>query len=179
MAKETKKIGLLTREKIVEELKQGIRSTEGCFFINFSKVGAFPFNELRNNLRESGARVFVAKNSLFERALKELGWSDFDSLVEAETGVVIVNDEDVVKACKVLVDFAKESESLQLKGGVIKAKRISSKELSAIAKLPSREILIGQVVSSFAVPLSGFLNTLNQIILKFVWVIEEIKKTKE
>jgi len=179
MAKEAKKIGLLTRERIVDELKQGIKSTEGCFFINFSKVGAFPFNELRNNLRESGARIFVAKNSLFERALKELGWSDVDNLVEAETGVVIVNDEDVVKACKVLVDFAKENEFLQLKGGVIKDKRISSKELKTIAKLPSREILIGRVVSSFASPLSGFLNALNQIILKFVWVIEEIKKIKQ
>ena len=179
MAKEAKKIGLLTREKIVEELKQGLKTIEGCFFVNFNKVGAFPFNELRNNLRESGARIFVAKNSLFERALKELGWSDIDSLLDAETGVVIVNDEDMVRACKILVDFTKDSETLQLKGGVIKDKRVSPEELKAIAKLPSREALIGQVVFCFASPLSGFLNTLNQVILKFVWVVEEIKKVKE
>lgn len=179
MAKEIKKIGLLTREKIVEELKQGLKATDGCFFVNFNKVAAFPLNELRNNLRASGAKIFVTKNSLFERTLKELKWEDIDSLLGTETGVVIVNNDDVVGACKILVDFSKESETLQLKGGVIQDKRVSSKELSAIAKLPSREVLIGQIVSSFASPLSGFLNTLNQMILKFVWVVEEIKKIKE
>ena len=179
MAKEIKKIGLLTREKIVEGLKQGVKDTEGCFFVGFNKVGAFPFNKLRNNLRDSGANVFVAKNSLFKRALNELGWEDVNSLLEAETGVVIVKDDDVVKACKILVEFTKETETLQLKGGIIKDKRVSPKELGVLAKLPSREVLIGTVVSVFASPLSGFLNTLNQIILKFVWVVEEIKKTKE
>jgi len=116
---------------------------------------------------------------LFKRALNELGWEDVNSLLEAETGVVIVKDDDVVKACKILVEFTKETETLQLKGGIIKDKRVSPKELGVLAKLPSREVLIGTVVSVFASPLSGFLNTLNQIILKFVWVVEEIKKTKE
>ena len=179
MAKETKKIGLLTRGRIVEELKQGVKDTEGCFFVGFNKVGAFPFNELRNNLRDSGARVFVAKNSLFRKALGELGWEDVNSLLEAETGVVVIKEDDIVKACKILVEFTKETETLQLKGGVIKDKRVSPKELSALAKLPSREVLIGTVVSTFASPLRSFLNTLNQIILKFVWVVEEIKKAKE
>jgi len=179
MAKETKKIGLLTRERIVEEVKQGVKDTEGCFFVGFNKVGAFPFNELRNNLRDSGAKVFVTKNSLFKKAVGELGWEDVDSLLEAETGVVVIGEGDVVKACKILVEFTKETETLQLKGGVIKDKRVSPKELGALAKLPSREVLIGTVVSSFASPLCGFLNTLNHIILKFVWVVEEIKKTKE
>ena len=179
MAQETKKIGLSTREKIVEELKQEVKNIEGCFFVGFNKVGAFPFNTLRNNLRDSGARVFVTKNSLFKRALGELGWEDMNNLLEAETGVIIIKKDDVVKACKILVEFTKETEALQLKGGVIKDKRVSPKELGALAKLPSREVLIGTVVSTFAAPLSGFLSTLSQIILKFVWVVEEIKKAKE
>lgn len=179
MAKEVKKIGLLTRERIVEEIKQGVKDAEGCFFIGFNKVGAFSFNELRNNLRDSGNRIFVAKNSLFKRALDELGWEDVNSLLETETGIVIIKEDDVVKACKILVEFTKDTEALQLKGGVIKDKRISPKELGLLAKLPSREVLIGTVVSTFASPLRGFLNTLNQMILKFVWVIEEIKKAKE
>lgn len=179
MVKEVKKIGLLTRERIVEELKQGVKDTEGCFFIGFNKVGAFSFNELRNNLRGSGARIFVAKNSLLKRALGELGWEDINSLLEAETGVITIKEDDVVKACKILVEFIKETETLQLKGGVIKDKRVSPKELGVLAKLPSREVLIGMVVSTFASPLRGFLNASNQMILKFVWAVEEIKKAKE
>jgi large subunit ribosomal protein L10 len=179
MAKETKKIGLLTRERIVEEIKQNLKGTEGCFFISFNKVGAFPFNQLRNNLRDSGATIFVAKNSLFKKTLGELGWEDIGSFLEAETGLVIVKDQDVAGPCKILAEFTKETEALSLKGGLIRDKKVTPKELNTLAKLPSREVLIGQVVFSFAFPLSGFLNALNQIILKFVWVIQEVKKLKE
>jgi len=179
MAKEVKKIGLVISERIVEDLKQGVQDTEGCFFVGFNKVGAYPFNELRNNLRDLGAKVVVAKNSLFKRALSELGRENIDDLLETETAVVIIKDEDIVKVCKTLVEFTKETEALQLKGGFIRDKKVDSKELTSLAKLPSREVLIGMVVSSFASPMSGFLIALNQVILKFVWVIKEIKKTKE
>ena len=174
-----KKIGLLTREKIVQDLKEKVTKTEGLFFVGFSKVGAFPFNLLRNALRDSQATIFVAKNSLFKKALSELGWEDINVLLDAETGAVFVDDKDVVKPCKVLVEFAKESEALTIKGGMIKDKKVTAKEVDALAKLPSKEVLLGAAVSALASPLSGFVNALNQVILKFVWAIVEVKKTKE
>jgi len=179
MAEEEKKIGLLIREKIVDELKDRIKDTQGCFFVGFNKVEAFGFNTLRNNLKDAGAQVFVVKNSLFKRTLEDLKWQDFNNLLEAETGVVLVYDEDVVKTCKTLVEFVKETETLQLKGGVIKDKRVSSNEINALAKLPSRDVLLGRAVSAIASPLTGFVSSLNQIILKFIWVIQDIKKKKE
>jgi large subunit ribosomal protein L10 len=174
-----KKIGLLTREKIVEELKEKVANTDGLFFISFNKVKAFPLNVLRNNLKDSQASIFVTKNSLFKKALSELGWEGIDELVDTETGIVFVGDEDVVKPCKILVEFAKESETLQIKGGVINDKKVTSKEVVALAKLPSKEVLLGMAVSAIASPLSGFVNSLNQIILKFVWTISEVKEAKE
>jgi len=179
MAKEAKKIGLLTREKIVDELKERVKDTQGCFFVGFSKVAAFGFNTLRNDLKDSGAQVFVAKNAMFKRAFNALGWQDSAELLEAETGVVLVYDEDVVNACKILVNFAKDTETLQLKGGVINDKRISSAQMNDLAKLPSREVLLGMAVFSIASPLTGFLSSLNQIILKFVWVVQDLSKVKE
>jgi large subunit ribosomal protein L10 len=179
MAKEVKKIGLLTREKIVDELTTKVKDTQGCFFVGFNKVQAFGFNTLRNNLKDAGAHVFVAKNSLFKRAMNDLGWQDYSDLLEAETGIVLVYDADVVKSCKVLVDFAKETETLQLKGGVINEKKVTSDEMKNLAKLPSRDVLLGMAVSGIAAPLTGFVNSLNQIILKFVWAVQEIKKVKE
>ncbi len=179
MAKEIKKIGLLTREKIVEELKERVEGIHGCFFIGFSKVQAFGLNTLRNNLKDAGADVFVAKNSLFKKAFNDLGWQDLSGLLDCETGMVLVYDSDIVKSCKVLVDFAKESEILQLKGGVIDEKKISSEDMDSLAKLPSREVLLGMAVSAIAAPLTSFVSSLNQIILKFVWTVQEIKKVKE
>lgn len=173
-----KKIGLLVREKIIEELKERVSNAEGCFFIGFNKIEASSFSDLRNNLKPLGAYVFITKNSLFKRALEELKWKEINNFFEGETGVVLINDKDVATPCKILVDFAKETEILKLKGGVIKEKSLSPKEMVTLAMLPPKDILLSMVVSSLASPLTGFLSSLNQIILKFVWVIEEIKKKK-
>ena len=88
-------------------------------------------------------------------------------------------DKDIVKTCKVLSEFAKEKEVLKVKGGVVKAKKITSDEVDTMAKLPTKEVLLGMAVYGMASPLSGFVNSLNQVILKFVWAIEEIKKVKD
>ena len=179
MLKEAKKIGLLTREKIVAEIKDRVAQTQACFFIRFNKLGAYPFNTLRNNLRSCGSSVLIARNSLFKRALTEAGWDDHESFLEAETALVFVNDVDVVQTCKILVEFSQEHEALELKGGRIKDKPVTAKEITTLAKLPSREVLLAMAVSGIASPLSGFLTVLNQTILKFVWLVEEIKKVKE
>lgn len=177
MAKEVKKLGLLTRERIIADLKEKISESSGCFFISFNKVRAFGFNKLRNDLTRAGAKIFVTKNSLFKRAFKDLAWQDSDDMLSKETGAVLVYD-DVVKTCKILVDFANESETLQVKGATIQEKRISPKDVQAMAKLPSREVLLGMAVSGLAAPITGFARCLNQVILKFLWVVEEIKKKK-
>tara|TARA_B100000315_G_scaffold257534_1_gene306700 strand:+ start:1339 stop:1884 length:546 start_codon:yes stop_codon:yes gene_type:complete len=179
MNTQTKKVGLMTREKIISEIKERAQEAQACYFISFNKLPAYPFNVLRNDLAASNTKVFITKNSLFLKALSEIGWEDFDNLLEAETALVLVYDEDVVKPAKTLVDFSKEFESLKLKGGVIKDKKVGAKELIALAKLPSREVLLGTALSAISSPLTGFLSALNQIICKFVWVVEEIKKVKE
>jgi len=177
--KKAKTIGLLTHEKIVSEIKESANRAQACFFISFNRLPAFPFNVLRNGLRSAGSRILITKNSLFHRALAESGWQDPDSFLVSETGIVFVFDEDIVKTCKVLTEFAQENEFLQLKGGVIKDKKVTAKEITTLAKLPSKDMLRAMAVSAIASPLTGFITTLNQIILKFLWTVEEIKKVKD
>ena len=173
-----KKIGLLAKEKIVEEIQHRIKDTQASFFIGFNKADASSFNGLRNNLKKANTNIFISKNSLLHIAFKKLGWKDFDTFLDAETGIVFVYDKDVVRACKILVDFTKEKEMLRLKGGVLNEKRITPQELTDLAKLPSKEIILSMAVSGIASPITGFLTVLNQIILKFLWVVEEVKKKK-
>jgi large subunit ribosomal protein L10 len=173
-----KRIGVVVREKIVDEIKENIKEAEGCFFLNLNKVKALSVSQLRNNLRTTGASIYMAKNSLLEKAFDDRK-ETLDSLVSQETAVVFIHDKDIVKTCKALVDFAKENEILQIKGGFIKDKPITSDEVNALSKLPPKEILLGMAVSGIASPLISFVSTLNQIVLKFVWAIEEIKKQKE
>lgn len=174
-----KKVGVAVREKIVEEIKGKVKGTQGCFFVNFNKVKAYPYNMLRNNLRTTGAKLLVTKNSLFKRAFEDLGWKDLQPLLVAELGIVFVYDKDMVKVCKILVEFSKEYEVLQLKGGVMGDKVINAAQVNALAKLPSRDVILAMAVSSLASPLTAMLSVFNQTVLKLLWVVEEIKKVKE
>ncbi len=170
-----KKVGLLYREKIVDKITQDWKSSQGCIFVNFSKVSALSFNNLRNSLRKEGSFLFVSKNSLIKRALENMNAQDMSDLVDGSTALVFINDSDVVKVSKMLFDFSKENENFVLKGAFLNNNKLGQKELEEISKLPSRDILIGQAVMGLASPLTGFVGMLNNIILKFVWVIEEIK----
>lgn len=174
-----KKIGLLVREQIVDEVKAKVKESEACFFINFNKIEAFPINSIRNNLKGVDSSVFITKNSLVKKVFKDLERPEAEEFLEGETGLVFVYDKDIVKAAKILVDFSKENENLQIKGGFLKEKKLDPKEFGALAKLPSKEVLLGMALNVMASPLTGFLTSLKQVILKFVWAIEEVKKTKE
>lgn len=173
-----KKIGLLSREKIVEEIKQKVQNAQGCFFIGYGKIEAFAINTTRNDLQRIGARVFTARNSLFEKAFSSLGNTDLDGFFDGETSIVLVQKGDLAEVCKLLVDLAKENENFKIKGGILKDKKITPADLAAIAKLPSREVILAMALRGMASPLTGFLGVMNQVILKFVWAIEEIKKKK-
>ncbi len=170
-----KKVGLLYRQKIVDKITQDWKNSQGCIFVNFSKVSALSFNMLRNSLRREGSSLFVSKNSLIKRAIKEIEAQDVSDFVDGSTALVFVKDSDVVKVSKMLFDFSKENENFVLKGAFLNNNKLGHKELEEIAKLPSREVLVGQAVMGLASPLTGFVGMLNNIILKFVWVIEEIK----
>ncbi|MCK9615658.1 MAG: 50S ribosomal protein L10 [Candidatus Omnitrophica bacterium] len=173
-----KHIGTIVREKIVDEIKESVQQSEGCFFVNFNKVKARSISQLRNNLRTTKAKVYVAKNSLFSKAF-DTNRDNVANFINGETAVIFVYDKDIVRAAKALVDFAKENEIIRVKGGLLKDKAVSAQDLNSLAKLPPKEVLLGMAVSGLASPITGFVSTLNQVILKFVWVVEEIKKNKE
>ncbi len=173
-----KRIGVVVREKIVDEIKESINQAEGCFFVNFNKVKALSISQLRNNLRTIKAKVYVAKNSLLTKAF-DSNRDNVAGFINGEPAVIFVHDKDIVKTAKALVDFAKENEILKIQGGLLDNKTLSSEEMSALAKLPPKEILLGMAVSGLASPITGFVSTLNQVILKFLWTVEEIKKNKE
>ncbi|MDD5069327.1 MAG: 50S ribosomal protein L10 [Candidatus Omnitrophica bacterium] len=174
-----KSVGVITRETITSEIKDSFSNSQACYFLSFNKVKAVVLNNVRGQLHNLGSRIFVAKNSLVKKAFLDIGWDDLNDFVTGETGIVFVYDQDVVETCKKLVAFSKENETLELKGGILKNKRITSKELIELSKLPAREILLGTAVGALASPITGFMTVLNQIVLKFLWTLEEIKKTKK
>ena len=172
-----KKIGRVYREKLIDLIQKESADTNAIFFVNFKSLNATQLNILRAALRRKNARLLIAKNRLIRRAFQDSGL-ELDNFLKAETGIVY-SLGDVVEAAKTLFDFYKEYEKLEIKGGFIKEKLVNDKELEKISNLPSRSILLGMVVNCIASPLISVVNGLNQIILKFAWVIEAIRKQKE
>ncbi len=175
-----KKIGTLYRENIIETMQKQKTDANACVFVSFTKMKAFPFNVLRNDLRQLNSRFFVAKKTLICRAFQDLAKNGDSQMLDTIEAIVFIHDDDVVKTCKKLVDFASDNEgALDIKGGCLKEEVIEKEKIIALAKLPSREVLLGMAVSTIAAPLSGFVSSMNQVIVKFLWAVNEVKKKKE
>ena len=106
---------------------------------------------LRRNLRESGVEFKVIKNSILTRAAEEAGLEDLKGLFVGPSAVAFSN-EDVIAPAKILNDFSKNAEALEIKGGAIEGAVASKEEIIALASLPSREGLLSMLLSVLQAP---------------------------
>ena len=106
---------------------------------------------LRRNLRESGVEFKVIKNSILTRAAEKAGLDDMKDLFVGPSAVAFSN-EDVVAPAKIINDFAKDAEALEIKGGAIEGSVASKEEILALATLPNREGLLSMLLSVLQAP---------------------------
>ena len=106
---------------------------------------------LRRNLRESGVEFKVIKNSILTRAAEEAGLEDLKGLFVGPSAVAFSN-EDVIAPAKILNDFAKTADALEIKGGAIEGAVASKEEILALATLPNREGLLSMLLSVLQAP---------------------------
>lgn len=173
-----KKIGILFKETSQSRIKNEIGISEAVFIIKYSGITSPDLSNLRQNLLSLRANLFVVKNTVAKRALKGLGLDTVIKLIEGPCGLVFVKDEPV-GASRALCNFLKEHEQLKIEGGVLKNKIIEKKDIESMARLPSKEILRAQVVGALNSPIAGLVISLNQILAKFVYCLEQIKNKRE
>ena len=106
---------------------------------------------LRRTLRENGVEFKVIKNSILTRAAEKAGLDEMKDLFVGPSAVAFSN-EDVIAPAKVLSDFAKDAEALEIKGGVIEGAVSSKEEIAALASLPNREGLLSMLLSVLQAP---------------------------
>src|SRR3989338_10042646 len=172
-----KKIGLLFKGVSENQIKDSLKESNALFIVKYSGLSSPDLSALRQNLKNSNAKLFVVKNSVARRALKNCVPETLIKSVEGPCGLVFVKDEPVGTS-KVLCNFQKEHEPLKLEGGFLKDKVLEKKDIEALAKLPSREVLRAQVVMTLNSPISGLVITLNQVLAKIVYCIDQIKQKK-
>jgi large subunit ribosomal protein L10 len=170
---------LPTVEKIasVAEIKERLQNNEIAIATQYVGIKVEKVTALRKKLRDANCEYKVYKNTLAKRALDELGLGDAAGFMEGPTAWAFSNDP--VTPAKLLKEFAKESDFVKVRGGVLGGRVVNEQQLKALADLPSREQLLSQVVGTIAAPLQNLLGVLNAVPRSMVNVLDQIRKQKE
>lgn len=165
------------KAQVVSEIKEKFQGSSGVVIADYRGITVAQATELRAQLRQAGVEYRVLKNTMVSRAANEVGIEGLDVYLEGPTAVAF--SADPVAPAKVIAEFAKEVKTLKIKGGVVEGKVIGSEGVKALAELPSREVLLAQVVRGMQAPLVGMVNVLQGPIRKMGYALEEVRKLKE
>ncbi len=146
----------------VANLARKLQERKNIILTNYSGIKVKSLSELRRKIREKGGEYKVIKNNLFKRAMNEVGAVSIDQHLKGPIGVVFIKD-DVGEIAKVLRDFAKEQEKFAFSLGVLDNVVYNADQVKQIADLPSREILLSQVMSLVNGPGTKIAIGINQI----------------
>jgi len=135
-------------------------------------------NELRRDLKGVNARYRVSKNTLTRLALKDTTFAKLDEFLSGPIGIVTSGD-DPVAAAKILVKFAEKHDKLKISGGVLDGEAMPAAQLGELAKLPSREVLLGQFLGLLQAPASTLLRTIQEPSAQFVRLLGALERSKK
>src|SRR3954465_1722201 len=147
----------------IAEIAQNIEESEAVFAVDYRGISVPQAAELRTKLREADTRFSVVKNTLTERAADQADAEALKALLEGPTALAFVRG-DAAAAAKAIADYARATELLPFKGGLMNGEAPDPDQIKAIARLPSRDVLYGQLVGVIAHPISGLARMLNQLI---------------
>lgn len=146
---------IVQKQQQVEEIAAKLQSSITTIVVDYRGLTVKQVTQLRKNLREAGVEFKVYKNSLVSRAVEQVG---IQGLEEALTGpnAIAMCSTDAVAPAKILNDFAKTNDKLEIKAGVVEGKTVSVEEIKALAELPSREGLLSMLLSVLQAPVRNF-----------------------
>src|SRR3954451_9896149 len=133
----------------VAEIAQSIEESDAVFAVDYRGLSVPQAAELRSRLRAADAKFTIVKNTLTERAADQAGAESLKSLLEGPTALAFVRG-DAAAAGKAIADYARTSDLLPFKGGLMDGNPLSPDEIKAISRLPSRQVLYGQLVGVIA-----------------------------
>src|SRR3954468_11928480 len=147
----------------IAEIAENIKEADAVFAVDYRGISVPQAAELRTRLRDADTRFRVVKNTLTERAADQAGAESLKALLEGPTALAFVSG-DAAAAAKAIADYGRLTDLLPFKGGLMDGNAVTPAEIKAISRLPSRQVLYGQLVGVVAHPISGLARMLNQLI---------------
>jgi large subunit ribosomal protein L10 len=162
----------------IAEIADQLKGSEAVFAVDYRGISVPQAAELRVRLRDADATFRVVKNTLTERAADEAGTETLKALLEGPTALTFVHG-DAALAAKALATFGRETDTLAFKGGLLGAESVDAEQIVAISRLPSRDVLYGQLVGLAASPITGLVRGLNALIAGLAIQLSQIAEKKE
>jgi large subunit ribosomal protein L10 len=161
------------KERVVADLAERLRSTDTLIVADYRGLTMPQVDALRTELLTHGARFQVVKNTLTRRAAEEAGADHLLALLEGPTAIAFLDSEgDPAAVAKALRAAARETQVIEVRGGIMQGRPISADEITTLATLPSLDVLRGQLVGAIAAPLSTVVGLFNAPLRDLVGVLQ-------
>lgn len=169
---------LRAKSQNVEEIKEKLSRAQSIVVVDYRGLNVEQLTELRSKYRSAGVEYKVYKNTMMRFAFKDAGLEEFNQFLKGPSAIAIGYD-DPVQAAKITAEFAKTNDKLEIKAGIVDGKVIDVNGVNSLANLPSREVLIAQVLGGFNAPIQGFANVLQGTIRGLAIALNAIAEQKQ
>lgn len=166
------------KKRIAEDLRERFEKSTIVILTDYKGLDVASMNALRRKLREANTEYQVAKNSLLVRASEGNDVTLIKDQFKGPSAIALSYDDPVAPA-KVLTDFAKENKKFEIKVGVLNGKIVDFNGIKALSSLPSREILLAQVLSTMNAVPTALVTALSDVPRRMVNLIQALKEKKE
>ena len=171
-------LNISQKKEVVERLAKDFKESEISILVDYKGLNVLKMTELRALLRKEGIRIEVVKNSLLERASEGTDAALMKDFYKGPNAIIL-SKKDPVAPAKILMNFAKDNDKLEIKAGALSGKLLSPEDIKQLAKLPSKEELLGKLVYTLNAVPTSFVNVLSGVPRAFVNVLNAIKDQKE
>lgn len=170
---------LQAKKEVYEQLTKEVSSSPHLVFTEYQGLSVLEIEDLRKSLRSMNSKYQVPKNKILSLVFKNNNLEQLTQGLNGPIGLVLIKEEDPVQILKKLIQFAKDHAKFKLKSGYMFGKLLSLLEITKVANLPSKDVLIGKSVLTIKMPLIKLMNVLKANQTNMVCVLEQIKNQKE
>ena len=153
------------KKAIVAALTERLQNSVTGVLVSYKGISVADDTALRKELREAGVQYTVVKNTLLSRACEEANLTGLQGTLEGTTALA-TSDDDYAAAARILNNYAKKSKTFELKGGYLDGEVVDMATIEKIAKLPTREVLLANVLGAFQAPIASFARAVQAIVDK-------------
>lgn len=150
------------KQPIVQEIAEDIKDAQSVVLVDYRGLTVAEDTALRKQLREAGVLYKVCKNTMMRRAFEGTDCAQLDEHL-AGPSALVVSREDATAPARILCNFAKKAEALELKAGIVEGALYDTAGLTELSKIPSREELLSKLLGSMQSPITNLARVLNQI----------------